>query len=49
MLVYFILPKKIRQYWLLVGSYYFYMFWNVKYIVLILYSTVVTYKSVLLI
>lgn len=49
MLVYFILPKKIRQYWLLVGIYYFYMCWNVKYIVLILYSTVVTYTSGLLI
>ncbi len=42
-LLYFILPKKIRMYWLLVVSYYFYMSWNVKYGLLILFSTVITY------
>lgn len=41
--VYFILPKKIRQIWLLAASYYFYMSWNVKYALLILYTTAVTY------
>ncbi len=46
--IYFLLPKKVKQYWLLIASYYFYMCWNVKYIVLILYSTVVTYISGLL-
>jgi D-alanyl-lipoteichoic acid acyltransferase DltB (MBOAT superfamily) len=37
------MPKKLRQLWLLVASYYFYMGWNAKYALLILTSTVVTY------
>lgn len=48
-LIYFILPKKIRYIWLLVASYYFYMGWNPKYIVLLLFSTIVTYFSGILI
>lgn len=48
-LIYFILPKKVRQYWLLISSYYFYMCWNAKYIILILFSTFITYISGLLI
>ena len=44
-LVYYILPKKIRFYWLLVASYYFYMSWNAKYALLLVASTVVTYLS----
>ena len=47
-LIYFILPKKIRQYWLLISSYYFYMCWNAKYLILILFSTTVTFVSGLL-
>lgn len=43
LLVYFIIPKKIRYLWLLVASYYFYMSWNPKYAILIAFSTVVTY------
>lgn len=43
--VYFILPKRVRQYWLLVASYYFYMSWNPQYVLLILFSTIVTYIS----
>ncbi len=46
--IYFLLPKKVKQYWLLFASCYFYMCWNVGYIVLILYTTVVTYISGLL-
>lgn len=42
-LVYFIVPTKIRYIWLLVCSYYFYMCWNPKYVLLLLFSTVVTY------
>lgn len=42
-LVYFLLPSKIRMYWLLFTSYYFYMSWNAKFGLLILFSTVVTY------
>ena len=47
-LVYFILPKKVKHLWLLVASYYFYMCWNAKYALLILTSTVITYLSGLL-
>lgn len=46
---YFVIPKKIKMYWLLVASYYFYMCWNAKYALLILLSTVITYLSGLLI
>ena len=42
-LLYFVLPKKLRMYWLLFASYYFYMSWNIKYGLLILFSTAVTY------
>lgn len=45
--VYFVVPKKFRSVWLLAASYYFYMGWNYKYIVLILFSTVVTFASAL--
>lgn len=47
-LVYYIMPKKLRTFWLLAASYYFYMAWNPKYIVLILISTLATYLSGLL-
>lgn len=48
-LVYFVIPKKIKHLWLLAASYYFYMCWNAKYVLLILSSTVITYVSGLLI
>lgn len=44
-LVYFIIPKKIRYIWLLVASYYFYMSWNPKYGILLLTSTLITYTG----
>lgn len=47
-LVYFIIPKKIRYVWLLIASYYFYMSWNAKYALLLLTSTAITYISGLL-
>ncbi len=43
LLVYFIIPKKLRYIWLLIASYYFYMSWNPTYAILIAFSTVVTY------
>ncbi|MCR4739198.1 MAG: MBOAT family protein [Lachnospiraceae bacterium] len=43
LLIYFILPEKIRYIWLLISSYYFYMCWNAEYAVLIFVSTLVTY------
>ena len=41
--VYFVIPRRLRMYWLLVASYYFYMSWNAKYAVLIATSTVITF------
>ena len=43
--IYFIIPDKIKHLWLLGASYYFYMCWNAKYALLILFSTLVTYMS----
>ena len=43
--IYYLIPCKFRTYWLLAASYYFYMCWNAKYAVLILFSTVITYLS----
>lgn len=48
-LLYYVLPAKIKNYWLLFASYFFYMCWNAKYAVLIMASTVITYFSGLLI
>lgn len=48
LIVYFIIPDKIKYLWLLVASYYFYMCWNIKYVFLIFLSTVITYASGLL-
>lgn len=44
-LVYFALPHRVRYLWLLAASYFFYMCWNAKYALLILFSTAVTYLS----
>lgn len=44
-LIYLVLPKKIRYLWLLFASYYFYMGWNPKYALLIAVSTIITYGS----
>ena len=41
--VYWLLPHKFRWMLLFAASYYFYMSWNVKYVVLILFTTVVSY------
>lgn len=49
LVIYFVAPKKLRNIWLLIASYYFYMSWKAKYAVLIGFSTVVTYVSGLLI
>ena len=47
--IYFCLPQKVKNYWLLVASYYFYMCWNAKYALLLLASTVVTFLLALMI
>ena len=48
-LIYFAIPHRVRYLWLLAASYYFYMSWNAKYALLLLFSTSVTYLSGLLI
>ncbi len=47
--IYLILPKKVKYIWLLIASFYFYMSWNPKYIVLIVFSIAVTYAMGLII
>lgn len=47
-IIFFVIPKKLRTLWLLIASYYFYMSWNPKYVVLIAISTVITFVSGLL-
>lgn len=42
-MLYFLLPQKLRNFWLLIASYYFYMNWNVRYAALLFGSTLVTY------
>lgn len=42
-LLYYGMPGKLRQFWLLLASYYFYMGWNARYALLILASTMITY------
>lgn len=48
-ILYWLLPAKRRWLLLFVSSYYFYMSWNVKYVVLILFTTAVSYCAALLI
>lgn len=43
LLIYFILPGKIRYIWLLISSYYFYACWNYKHLLLLFVTTVITY------
>lgn len=49
LVIYYIVPNKIKSLWLLIASYYFYMCWNAKYAFLLFASTFVTYASGLLI
>ena len=44
-LVYYLIPHKLRWVFLLAASYYFYMSWKVEYIFLIILSTLVDYFS----
>lgn len=48
-LLYFVIPHRVRHFFLLAASYYFYMCWNPKYALLMLTSTAITYASGLLI
>jgi Predicted membrane protein involved in D-alanine export len=44
-LLYYLFPVRVKKYWLLAASYYFYMCWNAKYALLIIASTFITYLS----
>ena len=44
-MIYFLIPQRIKYIWLLIASYYFYMGWNPSYAILIAVSTVITYAS----
>lgn len=46
--IYWLSPKKFKWVVLLISSYYFYMSWNVKYVVLILGTTFISYLCALL-
>ena len=48
LLIYQIIPDRVKYLWLLAASYYFYMSWNARYALLILLSTAITYASGLL-
>lgn len=45
--IYFILPRKIRWGFLLLSSYFFYMYWKVEYIFLLIVSTLIDYFAAL--
>ncbi len=47
--LYYLLPKKLKNVQLLLASYFFYMCWNPKYALLMLFSTAVTYFCGLLV
>jgi len=49
LVLYLLLPKKARPFLLLAASYFFYMCWNPKYIVLIVLTTLTTYACALVI
>lgn len=46
--VYFLIHRKLRAVWLLIASYFFYMCWKPKYLLLLLFSTAVTWGAGLL-
>ena len=41
--IHWLLPHRIRKYWLLAASYFFYLYWNPILITLLIFSTVVDY------
>ena len=48
-LLHWLIPSRHRWILLLIASYYFYMSWNAKYVVLILFTTLVSYLAAILI
>ncbi|MCR4739202.1 MAG: MBOAT family protein [Lachnospiraceae bacterium] len=48
LLLYYVLPVKFRRVWLLVCSLFFYACWNVKYLLLLIASILITYFTAIL-
>ncbi len=48
-ILYWFIPKNFRWFLLFIASYYFYMSWSAKYVVLILFTTVISYLAGILI
>ncbi len=48
-LLYFVMPVKLRKIWLLIASYFFYMRWNAAYGLLLFSSSIVTYIAGILV
>ncbi len=46
--IYWAVPQRFRWFLLFIASYYFYMSWNVKYVVLILFTTIISYFAAIL-
>lgn len=46
--LYWVIPHRLRWLILLVSSYYFYMSWDIKYVIVILFTTVISYSSAIL-
>lgn len=47
-IIYWAIPHKYRWLLILIASYYFYMSWNVKYVFLILMTTIISYSAAIL-
>lgn len=45
MIAYFLMPSRVRYIWLLFASYFFYMNWNSKYALILVFVTVISYVS----
>lgn len=44
-IVYYIMPAKYRYIWLLMSSYFFYASWNIKYVFVLFFITLISYLS----
>lgn len=47
-ILYWILPSKVRWGVLLVASYYFYMSWDAKYVIFIIFTTIISYVAAIM-
>ena len=43
LIIYFILPKKIRKYWLLISNFIFYSYAGIRYLYILVFSIIVNY------